>query len=909
MLECILSCIEYIVIHTSLLIAWAKRMDDVVEIFHFGSYAPEPGYTPVRRRDQVLQDVSPTNSVNAPWTATRCNRLLRPLSSRLALLRKHKQHRVLPAQSTCQPNKIILTSTSNHSETTLEIRSSYQKRERDEDDPEWSPAQAKKRLKRTYSTRGLSHNMKNNDCQKGRPLCQQGVDMKIHVPMCDLQRQTNSADLAGDEQISSQSGQDDSNSSQQTSTEEASASQMRSSQNSTRESFRRLAKTSSPSEWMLIDGLYSGLDALLKATARRRPLKSTGTRSLFATCLRKVPQYIAMEEHLAAEEDPESSTDISSAIYCDLEDYGCFQSGGWKPLREVVRAHGIAILGNAIADGTMSLPIARGLVILCLQASAIDEAVDLCDYLLKTMTPLAKPKSLFDRLFGSETSIALQTLYDISAQSERWAYYYRSINTLLQSGLIPIEWIATHGMIECCNRVTRSITQQDANVAEAEALLEATMSLVCTESATGGLPSINTGLTNTISNFITVLLSVDIVRHESGISVNPQSNKSISIIATLASKTRQACTPATLRALLQGGSSAQVARICIPVLAEYLITGPRIQTYSIEMILEAIYTTSNTEIKQKTIDVLASFICSTAQCCAQAGSRTAFDYIQDMVAKLALRRPATTSSIDVREPMADIALQAAFEFSEQTSQRAHLDWALEIEEATESLLPSSRNTTIAGRTPKREPSQPGAGFRWEEGICEWVARSPQSLLPQESTTQSSPEEKETLSKSLDSSASLPSRTSHCADLSAPPPPLRKPTTMPPRPRGRPRGRPKRPPACGIQILVDRPTHTDIKVNRVNTRCDPCAVERSLDGRWKAGGKDGDDDELCTVEQEEQESVVLKELRNPSGFKKGVKASRGSRPCGGSLPQWGTRLRLGRGCASLGGEGSEDELGI
>ena len=893
-------------------------MDDVVQIFHFGSYAPEPRYTPVRRRDQVQQDVSPVNAVNAPWTTTRCNRLLRPLSSRLALLRKHKQHRVLSAQPTCQPNKSILASTSNHPESTLEPRSSHQKRERDEDDPEWSPGQAKKRLKRTYSTRGLSHNMKDKECQKRRTLCQQGVDMKIYVPMCDLQRPTSSADLAGEEWIGSQSGQDNSNSSQQAATEEASASQTRSSQNSTRESFRRLARTSSPSEWMLIDGLYNGLDALLKATARRRPPKSTGTRSLFATCLRNVPQYIAAEEHLAAEEDPESTTDISSAIYRDLEDYGCAQSGGWKPLREVVRAHGIAILGSAIADETISPQIARGLVILCLQASAIDEAVDLCDYLIKTMNPLAKPKSLSERLFGSETSIALQTLYDISAHSERWAYYYRSINTLLQSDLIPMEWIATHGMIECCNRVTRSITQRDANVVEAEALLEAVMSLVCAESATGGLPSINTALTNTISNLITVLVSVDIVQYESATSVIPYAKKPMSIIATLASRTTEACTAANLRALLQGGSSAQVARICLPLLAEYLMRGPVIQSYPIERILGAVHTNRNTEIKQKTIDVLASFICCTAQCCAQAGSRSAFDYIQDMVANLALRPAATSSSsINARKLMADIALQAAFEFSEQTNQRAHLDWALEIEEATESVLLSPKTTTIAGRTPKREPSKPVAGFRWEEGICEWVAKTPQLLLPQESTkssTRSDTQNSETRSKGLDTSAS-PSRTSYSPEPSDPSP-IRKPTTIPPRPRGRPCARPKHLPTCGIQILIDRPSHAaHAQANHANNaQADPYpAVRKPNGGNCKVANEDGDDDELCIGEQKKQTRVVLRELRNPSGsLRMGMKASGRSRRCGGSLPLRDMGVRLGRGCESLGragGDGSEDELGI
>ena len=908
-------------------------MDNIFEVFQFDSYAPEPGYTPVRRRDQVQQDVSPLNTASAPWTTIRCNRLLRPLSSRLALLRKRKQHRALPVQSIYRPNNDTFTSTSSQSDSAFEGRKSRLRQERDEDDPEWSPGRAKKRLKRTYSSRGVSQNFRDSDHRKERVHIRQGVDMKDYISMCNLQRQTSAADLVGEELIGSQSGQDDSSSSQQTSTGETSASQMRSSQNSTKESFRRLAKTTSPSEWMLIDGLYIGLDALLKATARRKSPKSTAVRSLFATCLRKVPQYIAMEEHSAVEEDPESTMDISSTIYRDLEEHGCSQSGGWKPLREVVRAHGIAILGSAISDGIISPSIARGLAMLCIQMSAIDEAMDLCDYLLATMNPLAKPKSPSDRLFGPETSVALQTLYDISAESDRWAYFYRSMNTLLQSGMIPIEWVATHGMIECCARMTRSITQRDANVVEAEALLESVMSLVCTQLAAGGLPSINNALTDTISSLITVLLSVDIVRHESAVPIIPQLSKPESITATLASRVAQTCTNTNLNALLRGGYAAQVAQMSIPLLADHLITGRSVPSSCLQVILQGIYTTKNTEVKQRTIDVLASFICATAQCCAQAGSRSAFNYVQDIVASLMLP-PGATSSRSVQKVMAELATQAAFEFSEQIDQRVHLDWALEIEEATESLLSSPRNTATSGRTPTREPTKPAAGFRWEEGICEWVAKSPQLLLHQESTTSIThvnPEGSEMISRDLDSSAS-PSRTSNSADPSIPWPIHKQTTTTTtsstttttttttlPRRRGRPRKRPKGLPACGIQILIDRPSqsaHTDALVKQAKTQSPPCIVESNINAILAVESQDpiDHDDELCVGQGKKQGRVVFRELSNPSGFKIQVKVPKGSQRRGGSLPYGGRRSRLGRACASLGGggggwESSEDELGM
>jgi hypothetical protein len=96
---------------------------------------------------------------------------------------------------------------------------------------------------------------------------------------------------------------------------------------------------------------------LLRTAANCEPDEDrgrTGASSLRSMCLRKVPAVIALEEQEQEElVPPEERVDVTSEMYAELEELGV--GIGWPPLREVVRAHGVAMVAEAVEEGLASL--------------------------------------------------------------------------------------------------------------------------------------------------------------------------------------------------------------------------------------------------------------------------------------------------------------------------------------------------------------------------------------------------------------------------------------------------------------------------------------------------------------------------------------------------------------------------
>ena len=542
-------------------------------------------------------------------------------------------------------------------------------------------------------------------------------------------------------------------------------------QSFTRDSFRKLAKFVSPAEWMLQDGLYTGLEALLKATKKGTPTRPQGARSLFSTCLRNVPAYIAMEQYWIDQEDDHKDTDVALNTYVDLESLSSAGNGGWKPLREVARAHGITIIGDGIKDGSVGPAIARGLIILCLQASAYEEAEVLIKCMLTRLSRIAMPSKPSDCLFVPQTSVALQILREFSNQTERRGFLFSQLNSLLSAKIVPVEWISSQDMVSCWNQVIVSITRQDSYANEGVALLKTAVALSCGSGGTskayqihehrlrsrmvrkyskiGPWPAtcaskadrslaedncldhanhkarqISTALTNTISNLLTVLLSITIVsweQHPSDISFAHGLTREVLLGLALESGEREMVSHDIPTS---SSHSIHATRSSLPLLANVISTKSvemRNQSRQSRLDDRDLLTRMKTTIGLT--DELASFLCATAHCSEQAGSGTAFYYMQNIVTWLFDLASGPSSGHTTEQGLEHLAVKAALEFAEQTNERDHLDWALEIEESidhrdTESRLRQESRST--GHVMKEQ----AAGFRWEEGICEWVAQTP-----------------------------------------------------------------------------------------------------------------------------------------------------------------------------------------
>ena len=859
------------------------------------------GFTPVRRRDAPQQDISPVTSAQVPWTAKRCLRLLRPLSSKIAMLHKQKQasleqYNIAPPDNSsrsrdhsCRIAGVPLSLFNTYQGNSEAIEKC--------DDPDWSPEnRPRKRPRRTYSSKALSQNPKkafiNTSMLKSRP-----AEAKIQIPLGRLQDHSHNPSI-----LRTAIANEHSHVLQEVSCRDgecASAKDVSAERNchiSTSESFRKISKSVSPSEWALGKGLYDGLDALLKATTRSKGLASVGALSLFATCIRKVPEHMVKEQKIAKAEDPDYDGDVSSLIYEDLESYGSSETGGWRPLREVTRAHGINYLGNAIKDGTVKPTVARGLVVICLRACAFDEAQQLIESSIRVMQPFTRPRWLSEPLFSFQSRMCLFSLNEFSHKSGRHSFLYRQLASLFSTETVSVEFIASDDMVECWNQVIGHIVQDDTHAKDAELLLRTAVAVahsgsyisindeihayrLCVHSipkpgidkARSGFSLLppsrsstyvvesttlkaccGTAVTNTLTDLLTVLLSISLVSDAScskGVTVRSLGPNVLQSLALEANHCYQMSRCSTDEDV---DVYDRTTRLSVPIFA-YGIFDMMTKTHeagNAQLDMGWLEILKNLDEQASTVSRLSTFLCALAHCCDQAGAVEGFESLRKVLGHLLDLSKSRGQSTAARRFIRRVAIDAAFEFAEGTKKRKHLDWVLELEDSLEGD-PSRCAIQTPGRTPAKASLLPATGFRWEDGICEWVARTPAVVvtkLPKD----------EDLAKikiySDDEPMIVPERETAVDGhvwLQSPSTDERRGGRATKGMRRRPRGRPRK-----ASIL--RTTDAAIQASSGRVRPNPVRVLQGLDD---------DADGLCASESS-QEAVpapapVLRELRNGS----------------------------------------------
>ncbi|KAF5624026.1 hypothetical protein F52700_9781 [Fusarium sp. NRRL 52700] len=167
------------------------------------------------------------------------------------------------------------------------------------------------------------------------------------------------------------------------------------------QSLRRIV---SDSEYRIYDAIFSWLHALLAST--ESVPQTAHPKSLLGMCLRRIPDAMAVIEEwdrqAAAKEGKTfkwQSSEASAELYDQLEGFGT-SSLGWKPLKIVVRAHALCLLATAVTEGLLEPPFVRLLAALCLSLDCKVEAAKLVSSL---RLPLAAPRGTFSTLIESSS--------------------------------------------------------------------------------------------------------------------------------------------------------------------------------------------------------------------------------------------------------------------------------------------------------------------------------------------------------------------------------------------------------------------------------------------------------------------------------------------------------------------------
>ena len=661
------------------------------------------------------------------WNTTRCNRLLRPLSTKLAKLRKELERPQSPIDDR------------RSSAAAFAIKASLRKPKprglEKRKDPDWMP-DASGANKKTYGGRGAKKSVSRigtNGLGESRP----GAIAFTPLVARTIGRLSDSPQL-----------------------------QVSPSRKHSRYRGPLLAKanvqelkTQMPAEiGKLVKGMSEAYANLLQATTTGNEKRWNGTRSLFGACLRKLPQYIELEEHFAEldkeEDDDEDDRDVSQEIYTYLEDSFEITAGqGWRPFKQVVRAHGTQLLCDALADQILGLETLHLLVVHCLNASAWDEAEKFLGAFLSCLKPLPLPNNPYVNLFDEQRSLYMWMVKDFVARTGRYRFLYDTLEYMISQELLPLEWLATESMRPVWDRLVRSLSDGDQrSSANAFRFLETAMcagiglpdeSLF--EAGEGEIdtfarqfkpssrPEFRDALDTTFSSLLTVFCSIALINKHRDERAGELTMRRVvwatdSIFVSLL-KRNDIKDDLALLGPLEENMPQFAQRAVWAVFASFVVHLEDCRQSSHLLSIDAStaggaitwiasqYSSKYTN-SSELLATLPAFVSAVARGTGRIWKDDGFDQIQRLVQDM-----LTISGIRLPHKlwtMKRLALESAMEFAQSTNEPQHMAFAQEIEQS----MRSKGHVVIAPTPQKNDSPSVIGGFRWEEGIGEWVTCTP-----------------------------------------------------------------------------------------------------------------------------------------------------------------------------------------
>ncbi|OJD25874.1 hypothetical protein ACJ73_02748 [Blastomyces percursus] len=703
-------------------------------------------------------------SITSRW----CNRALRPLTSTILRLEKHWKITPLGTRSL---NGTIVSESSQKSNTAAkeELGASDSDSESTRDDPTWVPGGAvRKRIRHKYSARTGSRSrvvLRSPETLKLQP-----GEFSIPTPLIKgKKRQCQEEEepygnACGDAAIA------DSNEDSST-------------QNSRRGPMKRKLPAyggwnsqmiwkdscndyNDPSYIAIAQAIFQVWDTFLTITA---PEKSNGhgARSLMSMALSTTSMYITSEQETVDNcEDKDEKVDVADLIFTELENMYSISNSGWKPLKSLVRLHGISLVCEAIRNRWISPMIARQLALNSIDSVSYDAAQGILSALLSITQSIEGPTHLDCSLFSSENFGVFHTLATYVNKANHLSFFFREVGSLLRDGIVPVEWIVTESMKPFVTHAIRSISCEDGDCS-ASVLFIVNMILAASRSNTHcsfstselamdtdtlqkcdeGRYKLNSSrhsfpenpkaktneylsiaLNNSISSILGILCSAHLVRFASQLptlasSASPMHHILLKISAIIQHDILDASFD-----LAQDRPRSELLRVGHILMADYILKcswenakkeGPG----ATKLLSTFEYFTRIFKSRKDLTTSLSTFVTQVSQCCGRALSEDGFTHLE--IFTNALIEDNLQPYPALKALLGKVAVDAALNFAESTLHPDHHSWAAHIQAkaAKHSNGPFGYDEIIP-LTPSLALSK--TGYIWEESIGEWIAAAPAS---------------------------------------------------------------------------------------------------------------------------------------------------------------------------------------
>jgi hypothetical protein len=671
-------------------------------------------FTPVRRRESTINTMQFQGDQEQEWTAARCHRLLRALTSRVAILNKELARFSSVAQNEKEPTR----ENAKRGKGTAGARA----------DADWT--RARTRIRQTYSKKGTrTDNDPQKNIRKPRGPSAKGrkslIPGEIAVPTPILARARGEL-LAEEGPVKVHSDgvlREPVRRSKRARTRYLAIDGESNFQLSeSLELRRRITAT----RYSTYEGIYSGLEALLRATTTTQS-RRRGPDSLLAMSLRAIPRYITQQQALlqahiekTGSKSAIENRDISAEMYDELETLGT-SGNGWKRLRTIVRSHGIQVVSDAIRAGLLDVEFSGALIALCVNISAIEEAQTLLSVLL-TITPCPGPKTTYDI-----PCRPVAMLCKFTEHTGQYSFQYRQLSDMVSNGVLPAEWLATKEFGPVWTRVIHSLAPSSDHV-DAIIFLDlalAMLSTTRTPSTQETSGAIIEAARNTFSSLLTILSSVVILSRgaePSGLSKEIGSSREYEHVSSLLRS----------RLVQQSHSNIAFTRPSPLILLANLFAHDldEISADFIDSLGQMVQQDDDFAASSPMYSSVVDFICLVARCCGRGTSNSGFEHLQ----RLHLLLESFIHDIEGGNALKGLIVDSAFAFAQKVPDHKHIDYATAMDEkfcerrfGEYSLLAESTSDSEELKT----------GFRWEEGIGEWVTTTPAIRIAKRSIAEAS----------------------------------------------------------------------------------------------------------------------------------------------------------------------------
>lgn len=705
--------------------------------------------------------------VQVPITSRWCNRALRPLTS--IYLRLEKHWKTTPVETEDYIRRTY-KSEQKRLKPRRDERGGLSGSESSRDDPTWVPGMAtKKRIKHRYSGRrgrasagGRSKSIvRSPESEKLQP-----GEFSIATPLILGKGRRTIDDLhrGGDSTLGTDDGR-----------RAGSPQRKPPCMNWTRHHEpNEISDTySDPFYLEIVQSIISAWDIFLRVSSPQRN-RNHGARSLLSMALKKTSEYILEEQEYANNSnDKAEEQDAADHIFTELEATYALGNEGWKPLRELVRLHGIHLICETIRRKWISPQLALQLVLGAIHSSSNDAATALLSTLLSVSPTISPPSHLKSVLFSPETSIALYTCHKFAQNTGSFSFLFQELASLLIRNLLPPEWMATDSMKPILSRALQSISYGDDHSSDA---VNFVMAIVSTASGANDSPAsamlrflrrprfnssrvwsvaairprnkqalvaapseeLSVALNNSVFSILAVFLGAHFAQFGFGTRADSTMHFLVVNISTKIQKTIEQHTydqnPNNNKITLHWTRSCAVlmADFSLSFLDDPAVCSTDKLVYKHVPVLDNIgYLIRGYSDKKELMCELSTLVLHIARCLGRVQDDDGFDVVKRFTE--AFERIDSKIYPTVRIIFSKLAIDVALSFAELTCLREHHDWASYIQDK---LASYELDSTDLNSTEPLSPSlrQSASGFRWEDGIGEWVAKSPSHNLNQSSTS-------------------------------------------------------------------------------------------------------------------------------------------------------------------------------